>query len=444
MTDPSDPDLQPRMMRLALAFLDGPWEEDELFRRGRILLDANRHPRRFPELQTCLRAALAAYRKPPWDRPRELADTMLAALLPDPPRRLLHVTVPERVRVVPTFDVRPLARIGDVERFTGLISTELDWYADLRGLERTVADERLRHYRYRWLPSARRPARLIEAPKDRLRMVQRRILREVLAPVPVSPIAHGYVPGRSALTAADVHVGADVLVQLDLAAFFPSVTFGRVAATYELLGYSPPVARILAGLSTNAAPRAVLRARPLSSSVSISDRWHADRRLAAPHLPQGAPTSPALANLACYRLDQRLAGIARAFDASVTRYADDLTFSGGRRLRSRSTDLVQTVGEVAREQGFHVAAAKTRVVTSAQRQQVLGMVVNSRRSLPRRELDLLEAILTNCVRTGPAEQNRAGHPNFRAHLQGRLAWVAAAAPHKVERLRTIFDRIDWG
>ena len=71
------------------------------------------------------------------------------------------------------------------------------------------------------------------------------------------------------------------------------------------------------------------------------------------------------------------------------------------------------------------------------------MVVNERRNLDRRTLDVLKATLTNCVRTGPAAQNRAGHPDFRAHLLGRLAWVSAVAPDKAARLRAIFDQIDW-
>jgi RNA-directed DNA polymerase len=73
----------------------------------------------------------------------------------------------------------------------------------------------------------------------------------------------------------------------------------------------------------------------------------------------------------------------------------------------------------------------------------LGIVVNERRNLDRRTLDVLKATLTNCVRTGPAVQNRAGHPDFRAHLLGRLAYVAAVAPDKAVRLRVLFDRIDW-
>ncbi len=184
---------------------------------------------------------------------------------------------------------------------------------------------------------------------------------------------------------------------------------------------------------------------PASPSASqLTDRFHADRWLAHTHLPQGAPTSPALANLACYRLDRRLSGLASAFGASVTRYADDITFSGGPSLRQGIPDLLALLRTIVAEEGFTLATPKTRVTTRSGQQRVLGMVVNERRSLDRRWLERLEATLVNCARTGPASQNRGGHPDFRAHLVGQLAWVADAAPHKVGRLRALFDAIDWG
>jgi RNA-directed DNA polymerase len=157
----------------------------------------------------------------------------------------------------------------------------------------------------------------------------------------------------------------------------------------------------------------------------------------------GGVTSPALANLACIALDRRLVGLAAAFEARVTRYADDITFSGGFWLRHGQRDLLAILREIVAEEGFALARDKTRVTTRSGRQRVLGMVVNERRNLDRRTLDVLKATLTNCVRTGPAAQNRAGHHDFRAHLLGRLAWVGAAAPHKVGRLRALFDAIDW-
>lgn len=264
-----EPSLEELTLALAETFLAGPWTEDELTRRGRELLNRGR----WWQLDLCVGAALATYRKQPRDRPRELAATLLAALVAD--RQLQNVPVPP----VPQWPVRALPRPAALAALADLAPTELQWYVDLRGMERRVRDERLRHYRYAWRPSTRRPARLIEAPKDRLKLIQRRVLRDVLSVVPASPITYGYVRGRSAITAAGQHVGAEVLVQVDLASFFPSIGFGRVRAIFAALGYPAAVAADLAGLTTTATPLSVLRGRPMPTSptaAQLSDRFHAD------------------------------------------------------------------------------------------------------------------------------------------------------------------------
>jgi RNA-directed DNA polymerase len=76
-------------------------------------------------------------------------------------------------------------------------------------------------------------------------------------------------------------------------------------------------------------------------------------------------------------------------------------------------------------------------------QYLAGLVANERANVPRPDFDRLKATLTNCLRLGPATQNRDGHPDFRAHLQGRVAFVESINPAKGERLRKILEAIDW-
>jgi len=74
---------------------------------------------------------------------------------------------------------------------------------------------------------------------------------------------------------------------------------------------------------------------------------------------------------------------------------------------------------------------------------VTGIVVNERPNATRREFDRLKATLHNCAEHGAASQNRAGHPDFRAHLLGRIGWVGSLNPERGARLRGEFDRIRW-
>ena len=164
---------------------------------------------------------------------------------------------------------------------------------------------------------------------------------------------------------------------------------------------------------------------------------------ARPHLPQGAPTSPALANLCVYRVDCRLTGLAQSAGAVYTRYADDLVFSGDEVLDRRVERFSTHVAAILHEEGFAVHHRKTRIMRRSVRQHMAGLVTNERVNVRRADFDRLKAILTNCVRMGPASQNREAHPNFRSHLEGRVGFVESINPAKGERLRRIFEEIRW-
>ena len=427
---------------IAMALLAGPWSRRTMVRRVAVALGLVRAPR---WIGTLVDEVLAAYAAAPVDRPRELALVVATTRgwqrMGDPPRVARRQPVATAV-ARDRFGVTPLPDAAALARPLDLDQGELAWFADVRGLERTV-DEPLRHYR--WHAVERRGGlRLLAEPKPRLKEAQRRLLRHVLAPVPVHDAAHGCVPSRSVRTAAAPHAGSAVVLGMDLEAFFASVTAPRVWGLLQgTAGLTEPVAHLVTALVTTTAPAAVWGALPVPTAADARERHRRlGERLAAPHLPQGAPTSPALANLVCFRLDRRLAGLAATFGARYTRYVDDLTFSGDRRIRGDR--LAALVTELAAEEGFRVNPAKTRVASAGSRQRVLGAVVNTRPTLPRPERDALRALLHNCARHGWATQTRGHDPaTFREHVLGRVAWAASLDPVFGERLQAMAARIDW-
>jgi RNA-directed DNA polymerase len=290
------------------------------------------------------------------------------------------------------------------------------------------------HYHYRWLNKRRGGQRLIESPKRKLKHAQRKILNEILGKVPPHLAAHGFAPGRSIVTNAKPHVGQAVIVKYDLANFYPSVTFGRVTAIFRSLGFSREAAIWLARLTTSALPANIPFLKQEPSAVLPYLRRH---------LPQGAPTSPALANLSAYSLDVRLSGIAKAFGAIYTRYADDLTFSGPESFARSLRDFVPLVGQIIRQERFQVNRSKRQILRANNALVVTGVVVNVKPNVRRRSFDRLKAVLTNCVREGPSTQNHAAHANFAAHLRGRIAHVSHLNPDRGAKLLAIYDRIDW-
>lgn len=323
-------------------------------------------------------------------------------------RWLTEPAVMQPVYAARTWGLPRIISTGDLADWLCLGIPELEWLADLKGLASPG------HYHYQTVAKQSGASRLLEAPKVRLKAAQRRILREVLDLVPGHEAAHGFRAGRSIRSFVAPHVGQAVVLRMDLRDFFPSIGRSRVQAVFRTLGYPEAVADILGGLCTNAAPMG----GPLYQQ---------------PHLPQGAPTSPALANICFYRADCRLAGLASAAGLRYTRYADDLALSGD----AVSDALIPHIGAIAQEEGFAVQFRKTRLMRQGVRQHLAGLVVNEICNVKRDEYDRLKAILFNCARHGPNGQSKD-------ILTGRVSFVESVNPSRGRKLRLLLDGIDWG
>jgi hypothetical protein len=207
------------------------------------------------------------------------------------------------------------------------------------------------------------------------------------------------------------------------------------------LGYAEGVARALTALCTNSTPRAVWSAFPARDD--LQQHRASLQLLQRAHLPQGAPTSPAIANLCTFRLDCRLNGLARRAGAIYTRYADDLLFSGDDEFKRRADGFHSYVASIAMEEGFHVNFRKTRIMTQSSRQQAAGLVLNKKQNIGRDEFDRLKAILHQSALHGPVSQNRSVHPEFRSHLLGRINYIRQWNPQRASKLLALFARIKW-
>ncbi|MCG3181034.1 MAG: hypothetical protein BIFFINMI_03402 [Phycisphaerae bacterium] len=244
-------------------------------------------------------------------------------------------------------------------------------------------------YRAVEIPKRNGSTRTLHVPPPPLKFIQRRILKRILGRVDLAPCVKGFRRGYSIRGNAWPHVGKDVVLNLDLRDFFPTITAARVFGMFKSLGLDKPTADVLTRLTT-----------------------------CQGRLPQGAPTSPAISNIICRKLDRRLEGLARSAGAAYTRYADDLTFSGPAGIQS----ILPLVRRIIGEEGFAVAPEKLRVTRRCRRQQVTGLVVNEKVAVPRQERRRLRAIVHNCVRDGIGSQSR-GDPIFLLRLIGRIEFL---------------------
>ncbi len=330
----------------------------------------------------------------------------------------------------------PLPHSAAIAAWLGITLDDLDWFTHDR---RHLLPLQSQHYGFTLQPKRSGGGRLIESPRSRLKALQGRVLHDLLDKVPVHEACHGFVTGRSVLTHARLHTGQPVVMHFDLKNFFGRILSSQVAAVFHTLGYPRGVARQLAALCTVSTPEPVIERLRDDGWVD----WQDARALRRAHLPQGAPSSPMLANLCAFQLDLRLDGLAHVLGATYSRYADDLVLSGPASLRSAFDRIATWVGRIALEEGYALNHRKTRLATQASAQRVCGVVVNEHLNLPRAEFDRLRAVLHQCALHGPASQNRDGHADFRAHLWGRVQWATQLNPAKAERLQARWQRIDW-
>jgi len=269
------------------------------------------------------------------------------------------------------LDGHPLKSKADVAAYLRIPMPILD-----RALKGGRNEPRYKSYE---LPKRTGGKRRIDAPTGILRLLQQQISPLLQAAYETHPSAHGFVMGRSIVTNAAPHTGKRWVLNIDLADFFPSIS---VAAVRTLFRNSP------FRMSTEAA----------QTLAELCTYRHG--------LPQGAPTSPVLSNLAARELDRRLDRLAKKFKLAYTRYADDITFStnamafpagvaamqvspAGDRVTQAGPELIKAV----EASGFRIKPSKTRLQHSSQRQEVTGLGVNESVNVARNRIRRLRAML---------------------------------------------------
>lgn len=312
----------------------------------------------------------------------------------------------------------------------GITIPELRWLAYHRVVESNS------NYHFWTIPKRDGTRRAITAPKYELKNAQRWLLHNVFEKLPVHQAAHGFLTARSIATNAAVHAGADLVVKVDVKDFFPTVTFRRIKGMLRKAGLPEHVATLASLISTEPL-RDVVQFRGKTLYVAKSQR----------SCPQGAPTSPAITNAICLRLDRRMSGLARTMGFQYTRYADDLAFSyrspegaAGSRANAPVGALLRGVKTILTAEGFRVHTKKTAVMRGGSSQRITGLVVNKPNKegvpaarVPRDTIRKLKAAIFNREKGRPGKGDETI-----AQLKGMAAFVHMTDP---KRGRAFLDRL---
>ncbi|MFB2918281.1 reverse transcriptase family protein [Aerosakkonema funiforme] len=273
------------------------------------------------------------------------------------------------------------------------------------------------HYiRFR-IPKKTGGDRIISAPMPRLKKAQHWILNNILAKVELHNAAHGFRPGRSIVSNAQPHIGAEVVINFDLKNFFPSISYQRVKGLFISLGYSEAAATIFSLLSTEPDIEEV-ELDGKTYYVALSDR----------HLPQGAPTSPAITNILCRRLDRRLSQMAENLGFTYTRYADDLTFSASGDRRRHICNVLRRTESIVEHEGFTINEEKTRILRNSRQQDVTGVIVNDKPNIDKKTLKRFRATLYQIEKDGLEGKRWGNSSDLIASIQGFANFVAMVNP----------------
>ncbi len=286
------------------------------------------------------------------------------------------------------------------------------------------------HYRRFEIGKKSGGTRIISAPMPRLKSVQYWILNNLLNQIQLPETVHGFVALRSIVSNAAPHIGAKVVINLDLKNFFPTITYPRVKGLFHAWGYSEQISTLLAMLCTE----------PDTQTVALDGRVYYVG-LGPRYLPQGAPTSPALSNAVCCRMDRRLSGMARRLGFRYTRYADDMTFSTIKNYRENILKLMWRTRQIIAGEGFKINEDKTRIMHAGRRQEVTGLVVNRKLSVNRKELRRFRALLHQIEKDGPTGKSWGRGKDLFAAIKGYAQFVRMVNPQKGSKLLEQVHRI---
>jgi len=289
------------------------------------------------------------------------------------------------------------ADISDIANAIGISIGELRFLAYDRKASKVS------HYKRFRIAKKTGGYRTLSAPMPRLKRAQYWLLDNVLEKVKIHDAAHGFRAGRSILTNAAPHQERAIVLNFDLKDFFPSISYKRVKGLFRSLGYAEAQAAVFALLATEADTAEV---------VLDGQNWHVANGERV--LPQGAPTSPALTNVLCRKLDRRLTGLAQKYGFAYTRYADDLTFSAAVEDSKATKALIWAVEKIIEDEGFTLNTEKTRVMRRNGRQEVTGITVNDGLTVSRKERRKFRAHLHNTAQGKTNAAFRRGSPKASA------------------------------
>lgn len=342
--------------------------------------------------------------------------------------------------ILPIFTLRNLSFLAGVE------------YSFLREI---VSREYIHPYRFFYIrKKGRNRRRKICIPNPQLCKVQRFLHKEVLQEFQIHPACFAYIRDSSIVDAASVHVESRWLLKLDIINFFDSISEISVYRAFRDNGFPALISFEMARICTWLSFR---------NPHEIDSRWKIDHRhnykiyhrssiSEMGSLPQGAPSSPMLSNIVCFKLDETLEELAVENGLRYTRYSDDLTFSTNsiNFNRKSATLFISKVFSILKIHGFEPNKTKTEIIPPSSKKVVLGLNVDKKNvSLDKNVKYKIKQHIHFCLHSDVGPINHAKRKGFssvigfRNHLKGLINYAKSIEPEFGEKMLSLYKKIKW-
>ncbi len=339
--------------------------------------------------------------------------------------------------------------IFSIEHLAMLMGVESGYLRHLIGEPKNGGYQEWPHkmfrYNYFKIKKKRGGYREIMSPSKDLKYIQKWILENVLINYKLQESCKGFRKGISIKDNALPHERADVILKIDLLKYYDTITENRVWGVFADIGYRKNLAVSLAKLTTANHRNKYWRSIPKAELI----RMGYDRGGIPAVLPQGAPTSPALANIVADRMDKRFEALSEKLGFAYTRYADDLTFSikGDAKLPS-----LKLITKIIEEEKFCVNENKVKFFRKGGKQYVTGLTIANGVNVSKKYRKQISDHIYYCRRCGVKnhlkhlagkEKSNVAPLAFHDWLYGHICFIHSINKGAGIKLLQDFAKIDW-
>lgn len=306
---------------------------------------------------------------------------------------------------------------------------------------RRLINEVSGHYKYFAIRKRSGGLRRIMSPYSDLREVQVWIKDNILDKIEHPAYVTAFAKGRNTVLNAKIHEGRMYVLKVDIANFFESINVRRVYGVFCNMGYDKGVSAWLASLCTSILDE--YKYGELGDQEEVQILFDELKSKKEPFLIQGAPTSPALANIICQRMDRRMMGMANKLGFNYSRYADDMTFSSDDKSNLPKFGMIKRVVE---NEGFQLKEEKTEFLHKGNKQIVTGLLVDDHVRVPGRYKKDIMRHIHFCQKYGGRSHFHRIAPGKafgKEWLEGRIRYIYSVEPIVAKKMWDEFAKIDW-